>query len=108
MKALIKESIQNIISQDLINTEQRKNYVDVLVKLRNEKYVSKSEIQNVMIDFMSLMDNKVNEYLEVSLRMSINYEAIKDRNANFRKYFNEIEKESKEIDQLLDQQNYPK
>jgi len=61
-----------------------------------------------MVNYMNLMETKINTYLEATFRMSVNYEALAEVSQQQKNYFEEIEKESLEISEMLDKRAYPK
>lgn len=108
MKQRIKEQVNHVVNNEIINNESRKNFINVLNRLRDEKYVSKQDILNYMTSFVSFMDDKLNKYIELALKTTINYEAIKEINGQYTKYYEIVEQESKEINEMMDNQGYTK
>lgn len=103
----IKSDVDAIIDRDIINVQQRHDYVDVIKKLRDEKFVPKSETLKAMIGFMELMDNNLNKYLELGLRASINYEAIVKLNKNLEDKIAKMDEGIEDINKMMDNENYP-
>lgn len=108
METNIREKVKVIINEEIDNSESKKNYVDVIKKLRNEDFVKKKDTLSAMVDYMNLIESKLNQYLEAVVRMSINHEAIKETNTQYKNYYELVENESKEIGEMMDKQGYPK
>ena len=96
----IKEQIQSVVNKELINTIERTNIIDILKKLREEKFVSKKEIENSIAQYLVLSDDLINNYLKVSMLASVNYEAIKNLLAQY-------ESGMKDLNKTMDDLNYP-
>lgn len=96
----IKEQIQSVVNKELINTIERTNIIEVLKKLREEKFVSKKEIENSMSQYLVLSDNLINNYLHAAMLTSVNYEATKKILASY-------EAGMKDLNKTMDDLNYP-
>jgi len=97
----IREEVQAVIDRELIKTEQRTNFVDVLKRLREEKYVSKKQIETAMTDYLVLSDEKINDYLRLSMMTTINYNSLLGIEKSYKKGIDEL-------NEMMDKRNYPK
>lgn len=108
METKIREQIKLIINNEIDNSDAKKNYIEIINKLRNEDFVKKKDLLSSMVDYMNLIESKLNGYLEASFRMAINYEVLKETNDQYKNYFELVENESKEVSEMMDKQDYPK
>ena len=83
-KRTIKQEMQAVVNRDLIQSEQRINFVDTLRRIREDKYVSKKQIENAMSQYLLKAEDIISTYLELAMRTTINYEALNEVEQSYR------------------------
>lgn len=102
MKTEILKEMQSVINNVYAEKKATTDFVGIIKRLNEEKYVPKNQLLQALIDYNLMVEGLLNGMAESVLKMSINYESQKEKLKRNQEYLEAVIVASEELNKFLD------